>query len=64
MDLTLSKGYWIKFCMKMTAVIPMLITAVSFTTLLVNCYSIRLLPLIRQVFLIPNRINELMDLRL
>jgi hypothetical protein len=30
----------------------------------VNWYNNRLLPLIRQFFLIPNRINQLMDLQL
>jgi hypothetical protein len=37
--------------------IPTIITAVSFITLLVNWYNNRLLPLIRQFFLIPNRNN-------
>jgi hypothetical protein len=41
----------------------MIITTVSFIALLVNWYDKRLLPLIRQFFLIPKRINEFMDLR-
>jgi hypothetical protein len=36
----------------------MIINTVSFISLLVNWYNKRLLPLIRQLFLIPNRINE------
>jgi hypothetical protein len=40
----------------------MIITTVSFVTLFVNWYNTRLLPLIRQFFLIPNRVNEFMDL--
>jgi hypothetical protein len=37
-------------------------TTFSFIALFVNWYNNRLLPLIRQLFLIPNRINEFMDL--
>jgi hypothetical protein len=40
----------------------MIITAVSFIILLVNWYKNELLPLIRQFFLIPSRMNEFMDL--
>jgi hypothetical protein len=39
-----------------------IITA-SFVTLFVNWYNNRLLPLIRQLSLIPNRINEFVDRR-
>jgi hypothetical protein len=39
----------------------MIITTNGFIALLVNWYINRLLPLIRQFFLIPNRINEFMD---
>jgi hypothetical protein len=39
-----------------------MITTVSFIAILVNSYHNRLLPLLRQVFLIPNRMNELTDL--
>jgi hypothetical protein len=37
------------------------IITVSFIALFVNWYNNRLLPLIRQFFLIPNRINEFVD---
>jgi hypothetical protein len=40
----------------------MIIIAVSFIPLFVNWYNNRLLPLIRQLFLILNNINEFMDL--
>jgi hypothetical protein len=36
----------------------MIIITVSFVTLFVNWYANRLLPLSRQFFLIPNKINE------
>jgi hypothetical protein len=39
----------------------MIIITVTFVTLFVNWYNNRLLPLIRQFFLIPNRINEFAD---
>jgi hypothetical protein len=39
----------------------MIIITVSFVTLSVNWYNNRLLPLIRQLFLIPNRINGFVD---
>jgi hypothetical protein len=42
----------------------MIIITVSFVTLFVNWYNNRLLQLIRQFFLIPNRINEFEDRRL
>jgi hypothetical protein len=41
----------------------MIIITVSFTNLFVNWYSNTLFALIRQFFLIPNRINEFMDHR-
>jgi hypothetical protein len=51
MDLTLREGYWIKFCMK----------------LIDHCSQFDCpfcdLVLIRQYFLIPDRINEFMELR-
>jgi hypothetical protein len=39
----------------------MIIISVTFITHLVNWYSNRLLPLIRQFFLIPNRSEEFVD---
>jgi hypothetical protein len=36
MDLTLREEYWIKFCMKLIAVISSIIITVNFITLLVN----------------------------
>ena len=39
------------------------ITTICFISLLINRYNDRLLPLLRQFFLIPNRINKLMDLK-
>jgi hypothetical protein len=59
MDLTLREGYFISFCMKLIVVI---ITEVSFITLFVNWFNNTFLPLLRQFFLIPNRMNEFMDL--
>jgi hypothetical protein len=58
MDITLREEYWIKFCMKLIAVISHN-----------NYYSQFYHPscelvLIRQDFLIPNGINELMNLRM
>ena len=41
-----------------------MITAVCFITLLVNRYSDRLLPHLRQYSFILNRVNEFMDLRM
>jgi hypothetical protein len=38
-------------------------TTVRFVALIANWYNNSLLPLIRQFFLIPNRIKEFMDLR-
>jgi hypothetical protein len=52
-----------KIGMKLITVIFSIITTVSFITLLVNWYNNRLLPLIRQFFLIPTRIYEFMDLK-
>jgi len=42
----------------------LLITPVSSITFHVNGYSDQLLPLLRQVFLIPDRINKFMYLRM
>jgi hypothetical protein len=56
MDLTLREEYWIKFCMKLIAVISH-DNYYSLITLLVNWYNNRLLQMIRQFFRIPNRIN-------
>jgi hypothetical protein len=63
MDLTLREGYWIKFCMKLLTMICLDNYCSNFITLLLNRYNSRLLPLLRQFFLIPNTINELMELR-
>jgi hypothetical protein len=63
MDFTLRDGYWIKFCMKLISVMSHNNTTVSFIALFVNWCNDRLLPLIRQFFLIPIGMNELMDLR-
>jgi hypothetical protein len=41
----------------------MIITTASSIALLVKEYNNRLLPLIREFFLIPIRINEFMDVR-
>jgi hypothetical protein len=62
MDLTLREEYWINLCMKLVAVITPISTTGSFITLLVNWYKNGLIPLIRQFFHIPNRINDIMDL--
>jgi hypothetical protein len=62
MDSTLI-GHWIKFCMKLVTVICLGNTTVNFIALLVNWYNNELLPILRQFFLIPKRINEFMDFR-
>jgi hypothetical protein len=59
MDLILREGYWIQFYVKLIAVISTTITTVT-AAVFVNWYNNRPLPLIRQVFLIPNRISEFM----
>jgi hypothetical protein len=51
------------FCMKLIAVIFRDNFTVSFITLFMNCYNNRLLPLIRQFLVIPNKINELVNHR-
>jgi membrane protein DedA with SNARE-associated domain len=63
MDLTLREEYWIKYCMKLIAVISPIIIKISVFAVPLNWYNTRLIPLIRQFFLIPNGINEFMDLR-
>jgi hypothetical protein len=62
MDLTLRRGYWIKLCMKLIAV-KSHDNYYNFIALLASRYSNRLLPLIRQFFLTPKRMNDFMDLR-
>jgi hypothetical protein len=57
MGLTFREDYWKKCCMKLIAVTSHDNYSQSYA-LLVNWYNNRLLPLIRQFFLIPNRINE------
>jgi hypothetical protein len=61
MDFTVKERYSIKFCMKFIPVISHDKYYSQFNTLLVKWYNNRLLPLIRQVFLIPNGINEFVD---
>jgi hypothetical protein len=56
---TLREGYWVKFCMKLIGVIFQN-NYYSFIALLLNWYNNRLLPLIMQFFLIPNRIIDFM----
>jgi hypothetical protein len=49
--------------MKLIAVIPHInISAASFITLLLNLYSDRLDPLVKEFFLIPNTVNEYNEL--
>jgi hypothetical protein len=43
--------------------IPTIIITVSFVTLFVNWYNYRLLPLIRQFFLVPNSTNQFVACR-
>jgi hypothetical protein len=60
MDVTLWEGYWIQFSIK-------LITEIcldNLNALLLNWCSDGPLPLLRQGFLAPNRINEFIDFRL
>jgi hypothetical protein len=59
MDLTLRERYFVSFHMKLIVVI---ITAVSFITLFVNWFNNTLLPLLRQFFLIENRMNNFLFL--
>jgi hypothetical protein len=63
MDLAFREGYWIEFCMKLIAVIYHDNFYSHFHRPSVNWYNNGLLPLIRQFFLIPNRIDEFMVLR-
>jgi hypothetical protein len=49
--------------MKLITVICLGNTIINFIALLVNWYNNEFLPILRQFFLIPNRINEFMDLR-
>jgi hypothetical protein len=62
MDLTLREGYWIKFCMKLIAVIPHDNYYGQFYRPSLNWYN-NTLHLVRQFFPIPDRINEFMNLR-
>jgi hypothetical protein len=39
----------------------MIIITVSFVTFFLNWYNNRFLPMIRQFFLLPNRVNEFVD---
>ena len=65
MQLTLTDRSWIKFCMQLLKVIhTLIITTVCFITLCTDRYNDQLLPLLRQFFLIPNRINKFMDLKM
>jgi hypothetical protein len=66
MDLTLREGDWKEFCMKLIAVISQDNFYSQFyrpSVLLVIWYYNRLLTLIRQFLLIPNRSNELIDFK-
>jgi hypothetical protein len=60
MELTLREGYWIKFCMKLITVIfpDNYYSSVMF---LVNRYSDLLVSLLRQFFIILNKINEFIN---
>jgi hypothetical protein len=62
MDLTLREGYWITFCMLLMAVISHDNYYTEFIVLHVNWYNNSLFLLIRQIFLILNRMNKFMDL--
>jgi hypothetical protein len=64
MDLTLREEYLIRFFMKLIAVISCDNTTASFIALRVNWCNNKLLPLIREFFLIPNRIYKLSYFRI
>jgi len=63
MELTLTARCWIKFCTQLAKVICPYNYYNLFITLLIDRYSDRLLPLLRQFLVIPNRINKFADLR-
>jgi hypothetical protein len=63
MGLTLREGCWIKFCTWLAEVLCLYNYCNLFFILLLEWYHDRLLPLLRQFLLIPNRINMFMDLR-
>jgi len=63
MELNLRAGCWIKFCTYLAKWYVPIITAVTFIALPVDRYNDRLLPLLRQFLLIPNKINTFMDRR-
>ena len=63
MELTLTAGFWIKFCFSWHKCYASIITTICFITLLIDRYNVWLLPLLRQILLIPNRINKFMDLK-
>jgi hypothetical protein len=64
MDLTSGEGYYIKLCMKLTTVIRLDIycSKIYHPSRKQVKYNNRLLPLPRQLFLVPSRINEVRDL--
>ena len=63
MELTLTAGCWIKFVRSWQKLYASIITTICFTAPLLDRFNDRLLPLLRQFFLIPNILNKFLDLR-
>ena len=63
MELTLTVECWIKFVRNSRKKYASIITKTYFIIRRINRYNDRLLQLLRQFLLIPNRINKLMALR-
>jgi hypothetical protein len=59
MELTLTAGYWIKFCTYLAKLYAPLTNAIRFMPLPIDMYNDRLLQLIRQFLIIPKRTNKL-----
>ena len=63
MELTLTAGFWIKFCKCLAKLYAPIIITICLIPLLMNRYYDRLLPLFRQFLLLPNRNNKFMNLQ-
>jgi len=62
MELNLRAGCWKNFVSGWQKWYALIIIAVGFISLLMNRYYDRLLPLLRQILLLPNRSNKFMNL--
>ena len=64
MELTLTAGFWIIFCIFLVKWYAPVITAICFIVLLIDRHNDQLLPLLRQFLLTPNTNNKSMDPRM